>query len=484
MAEPTTTTTADQRMSPRDRGVIGILLVAAFVVILNETALNVALTPIMNDLGVDERLAQWLTTAFLLTMAVVIPVTGWLLERTPTRTAFVLAMSLFTLGTLICAMAPSFGLVLVGRIVQASGTAIMLPLLMTTVMQLVPPANRGAIMGNISMVISVAPALGPTMAGVVLEFASWRGVFGLMAPIGLAMLIVGALRISNINEVIKVPLDGWSIPLTVFGFGGVVYGLSLIGDESVPLLEVAGAFLVGGAAVVVFLVRQILLAREDRALLDLRVFQHSTFTISVVVMALAMMALFGTVIILPLILQRALHLEPLTVGLMLLPGGLLMGVLGPVTGRLFDRFGPRPLMLPASVAVAGVFWLLSTIQVDTPVWFVVACHMLMSACFAFMFTPLFTISLGSLPRHLYSHGSAVVGTVQQVAGAIGTAVFVTVMASQSAASQAAGASMEASMLQGSHVAFLSAGAVWTLAIVAIAFIRAPDLGDEAASMHH
>jgi len=483
VAEPITTTT-DQRLSPRDRSVIGILLVAAFVVILNETALNVALTPIMNDLGVDERLTQWLTTAFLLTMAVVIPVTGWLLERIPTRAAFVLSMSLFTFGTLICAVAPSFGLVLVGRIVQASGTAIMLPLLMTTVMQLVPPANRGAIMGNISMVISVAPALGPTMAGVVLEFASWRGVFALMAPIGLAMLIVGALRISNISELINVPLDGWSIPLTVFGFGGLVYGLSLIGDDSVPLLEVAGAFAVGVAAVVAFLLRQILLSRNDRALLDLRVFQHSAFTMSVVVMALAMMALFGTVIILPLILQRALHLEPLTVGLMLLPGGLLMGVLGPVTGRLFDRFGPRPLMLPASVAVAGVFWLLSTIQLNTPVWFVVACHMLMSACFAFMFTPLFTIALGSLPRHLYSHGSAVVGTVQQVAGAIGTAVFVTVMASQSAASQAGGASLEASLLQGSHVAFLSAGAVWTLAIVATAFIKAPDLGDESAPMHH
>ena len=169
---------------------------------------------------------------------------------------------------------------------------------------------------------------------------------------------------------------------------------------------------------------------------DLRAFQHGSFSISVIVMSLAMMALFGTIIILPLILQRALHLDPLTVGLMLLPGGLLMGLLGPVTGRLFDRVGPRPLMLPASVVIAGVFWLLSTIQLSTPWWLVVAAHMAMSASFAFMFTPLFTIALGSLPKDLYSHGSAVVGTVQQVAGAFGTAVFVTAMASQSAAAQA------------------------------------------------
>ncbi|MBK8445756.1 MAG: multidrug efflux MFS transporter [Micropruina sp.] len=484
MAEPTTAGVEQQWLTARDRSVITLLLVSAFVVILNETALNVALTTIMTDLQVDERTVQWLTTAFMLTMAVVIPITGWLLERIPTRTAFMLAMSLFTAGTLVCAVAPAFGLVLLGRIIQACGTAIMLPLLMTTVMQLVPPAHRGAIMGNISLVISVAPAVGPTMAGIVLQFTSWRGVFALMVPIGLAMLIVGSLRVVNVNELIRVPLDVWSIPLTVLGFGGLVYGLSLIGDDTVPAIELVVSFVVGAFAFAAFVWRQLRLARHDRALLDLRAFRHRAFTISIVVMALAMMALFGTVIMLPLILQRSLHLPPLTVGLMLLPGGLLMGVLGPVSGRLYDRFGPRPLMLPASVVVAVAFWLLSTISLSTPVWFVVACHVLMSASFAFMFTPLFTIALGSLPRPLYSHGSAIVGTVQQVAGAFGTAVFVTVFASQSATAVEAGASVEAAMLQGSHVAFLCAGAVWTLAIVATAFISAPEPADDALPMHH
>ena len=484
MAEPATTAVVDPpELGSRNRSVIAILLVAAFVVILNETAFNVALTSVMGDLHIEGRTVQWLTTAFMLTMAVVIPVTGWLLQRIPTRNAFVLAMSLFTTGTLACAVAPAFGLVLVGRVIQASGTAIMLPLLMTTVMQLVPPSRRGAIMGNISMVISVAPALGPTMAGLVLHFASWRGVFAMMVPIGLTMLIVGARRIVNVNEPTRVPLDIWSIPLTVLGFGGLVYGLSLIGDSRVPPAELITAFSVATLALVAFVVRQLLLARHDRALLDLRAFQHTAFTISVVVMALAMMALFGTVIMLPLILQQALHLEPLSVGLILLPGGLLMGVLGPVSGRLYDRVGPRPMMLPASVVVAGVFWLLSMIQLTTPWWLILACHMVMSACFAFMFTPLFTIALGSLPPNLYSHGSAIVGTVQQVAGAVGTAVFVTVLASQSASAQAAGASLEASLLQGSHVAFLGAGAVWTLAIVATAFIKAPDL-DDSLPIHH
>ncbi|MFT3860961.1 MDR family MFS transporter [Micropruina sp.] len=485
MAEPITEAVAERPgLSRRDRSVVTIVLVATFVVILNETALNVALTSIMGDLHVDERTVQWLTTAFLLTMAVVIPITGWLLERTPTHNAYLLATSLFTLGTVICALAPAFALVLFGRIVQASGTAIMLPLLMTTVMQLVSPAHRGAMMGTISMVISVAPAIGPTLAGVVLQFTSWRGVFVLMAPIGLIMLVVGALRMVSINDPIQVPLDVWSIPLTVAGFGGLVYGLSLIGDTTVPPAELIGVFGVGVVALAGFVWRQLLLARTERALLDLRTFRHRAFTISVIVMALAMMALFGVVIMLPLILQQALHLPPLTVGLMLLPGGLLMGLLGPVTGRLFDRFGPRPLMLPASVLIAGIFWLLSTIQLNTPVWVVVAAHMVMSASFAFMFTPLFTVALGSLPKQLYSHGSAIVGTVQQVGGAFGTAVFVTALAAQSAAAQESGAAIETSLLIGSRVAFLGAGAIWTFAIIATLFMTAPTLGDNHEPMLH
>ena len=470
-------------LSARDRSVITILLVAAFVVILNETALNVALYSVMSDLHVDERTVQWLTTAFMLTMAVVIPITGWLLERIPTRTAFTLAMSLFTTGTLICAISPVFGLLLAGRIVQASGTAIMMPLLMTTVMQLVPPQHRGALMGNISLVISVAPALGPTLSGLVLEVTSWRGVFGMMVPIGLAMLIVGRARIANVNEILDVPLDALSVLLTVVGFGGLVYGLSLIGDASVPAAQLAASFGAGAVGLVLFLWRQILLARADRALLDLRVFGEGPFSVAIVVMALAMMALFGTIIMLPLLLQQALHMEPLTIGLMLLPGGLLMGVLGPIVGRLYDRVGPKPLMLPASILVAGVFWLLATIQPGTPWWFVLICHVVMSGSFAFMFTPLFTIALGALPKQLYSHGSAVVGTVQQLAGALGTAVFVTVFATQSQVARESGMGAEASLLTGSHVAFLGAGAVWLLAIVAIAFLRDPRPGGDAPDPH-
>lgn len=455
------------------RSIIAILLVAAFVVILNETTMNVALTRIMADFGVTERNAQWLTTAFMLTMAIVIPITGWLLERLPTRAVFTLAMALFSAGTLICALSPTFAVLLGGRVVQASGTAVMMPLLMTTIMQLVPAQGRGQVMGTISMVISVAPAVGPTLSGILLQLGSWRLIFAVVLPIALGILALGRARLVNANTPRPVPLDGWSIPLTMLAFGPLIYGFSLIGDATVPFWQPMLAIGVGVGGLVAFCARQFVLQARERAFLDLRTFRFPTFSIATLMMAISMMALFGTIIMLPLLLQRVYGLEPLAVGLMMLPGGIAMGLLGPVIGRVYDRVGPRVLVVPASLVVLAVFWGYSMLTPATPWWLVMAGHVIMSVSFACVFTPLFTVALGSLPPRLYSHGSAMVGTVQQVAGAAGTALFVTVFAMQSQAAASTGASETAAMLAGSHWAFLGAGAVWTAAVIAGLFLRRP-----------
>ncbi|MGV8909442.1 MAG: MDR family MFS transporter [Propionicimonas sp.] len=458
--------------------VLGVLLVGAFVVILNETALNVALSKIMVDLAIDERTAQWLTTGFMLTMAVVIPITGWIMERLPTRAVFTLAMSLFSLGTLIAAMSWTFPLLLTGRLVQASGTAIMMPLLMTTVMELVPPGSRGRVMGTISLVISAAPAIGPTMSGVILQFLAWRYVFAIVLPIALAILLVGLRQVPNLNEPVSVKLDALSVPLAALGFGGLVYGLSLVGSPTAGWwLE--GALALGSVSLALFIWRQLVLQRTDAALLDLRTFTYPIFATAMGVMALAMAGLFGTIIALPLILQQVMHAQPLYVGLLLLPGALLTGLLGPVVGRLYDRVGPRWLVVPGSLAVGAGFVLFAQVAVTTPWWQLLIAHLCLSIGLAFMFTPLFTISLGALPPHLYSHGSAMVGTVQQVAGAAGTALFVTLM-STVAARQPAGTAAEVALATGARTAFLTVGVIWIGAIAASFFLRKPD---ETAFQH-
>ena len=195
------------RLSARDRTVIAVLLVSTFIVILNETIMSVALPVLMTDLQVDASVGQWLTAGFLLTMSVVIPITGFLIRRIPTRTLFGAAMTLFSTGTLVAAIAPGFAVLLAARVIQASGTAIMLPLLMTTVMTLVAPARRGAVMGNISIVISVAPAIGPTVSGIVLSLFGWRQMFWLVLPIALAGMLFGLRRMVSIGEPTSTPID-------------------------------------------------------------------------------------------------------------------------------------------------------------------------------------------------------------------------------------------------------------------------------------
>ncbi len=328
--------------------IIALLISATFVVILNETLMNVALPNLMQSLRIAEvSTVQWVATAFLLTMSVVIPTTGFLLSRLSTRQAFILAMGLFTLGTAVCAAAPAFPVLIAGRVIQAMGTAVMMPLLMTTILQLVPHERRGAVMGNVSIAISVAPAIGPALSGLILQHFEWRFLFIFMLPIALAMFAAGLLRLKNIGEAEdahKPALDLVSVLLTIPGFGGFVYGVNEIAVAPTPLT--VGVLVVGLVCLALFVRRQISLQQGGEPLLDLRVFALRPFATGLALMVVSMLTMFGTIILFPLFLQQMLHTDTLTTGLMMLPGGLIMGLAAPPVGRLFDRIGARPLVPP------------------------------------------------------------------------------------------------------------------------------------------
>ncbi|MFT4230360.1 MAG: MDR family MFS transporter [Microbacterium sp.] len=469
----------------REARVIWLLLGAAFVAILNETTMGVAIPHLIDDLSITAVMAQWLTTAFMLTMAVIIPVTGFLLQLMPTRRVFLLAISLFSLGTLLAAVSPGFAMLVVARVVQASGTAIMMPLLMTTLMTVVPANMRGRMMGRVSVVISLAPAIGPTLSGVVLDTLDWRWIFGIVLPIALAMLVAGARWMENIGDTDPAPIDVPSVILSALGFGGLVFGLSQIGGASQQAETGADAsgtasttlivsLGVGAVALALFVWRQLRLQRDDDALLDLRVFRSVNFTVSIVQMLLLSVAFFGAITVLPLFLQRVLELSATQSGLTVLPGAIAMGLLGPVIGRIYDRHGSRVLLVPGALLSSAMLWYYTTIGEHTSVWLLVAAQTVLSIGLALSFTPLFTASLGSLPSRLYSHGSAVVGTVQQVAGAAGIALLITVMASVTAAAQGAGAGATAAEAAGTQAAFLIAAIAGLPTVIGAFIIRKPD----------
>lgn len=482
---PSTQSHEEREFGPREQLAIWLLLGSAFTVILNETIMGVALSRLMEDLEITAAAGQWLTTAFLLTMSIVIPITGMLIQRLTTRTLFIIAMSFFVAGTLISAVAPGFSVLLIGRIVQACGTAIMMPLLMTTVTLLVPVHLRGSMMGRIGTVISVAPALGPTVSGLILQWLDWRWLFIFVLPIAVTALLLGILRLPNVGEQRVAKIDILSVLLSVLGFGGLVYGLSAVGERASggatidPLIPVV----IGVVSLGLFVWRQFVLQKSDGALLDLRTLKVKPYTFSVILFVFASMALFGSLILLPLYVQQVLGYETLEAGLVLLPGGLVMGLLGPYVGRMVDQRGARFMLVPGTLITALALWGMALFGDHTSIWQVMITHIVLSIGLAGVFTPLFTVSLGSLPGNLASHGSALISTAQQVAGAAGTALFVTVMTIVSATAAGSPSAVTPHYLaEGIHSAFLLGGAISTVGVVLAFFITEKKEEPEASAV--
>ncbi|MEV0076273.1 MDR family MFS transporter [Nocardia neocaledoniensis] len=447
--------------------VIRVLVLATFVVILNETIMINAIPRLMADLHVTEVAAQWVSTAFMLTMAAIIPTTGWFLQRVSTRQAYATAMGVFIAGTVISALAPTFAVLLIGRIIQAGGTAVMMPLLMTTLMTVVAEQDRGKVMGNVTLAISVAPAMGPVISGLILQVASWRWLFVIMLPIAGVVTWLGLRQLENVGEPEAGSIDVLSVALAALGFGGLVYGLSQFHGGS---YTTAGLIVAGGVVLVAaFALRQLQLQRNGTPLLDLRVFLSGTYAKALVLMAVAFLAMMGSMILLPLYLQNLRHLSPLETGLLVMPGGLAMGLLGPTVGKLFDKFGGRVLVIPGSIGIAVSLAGFTQISLSMPYWQLLGLHILLMVSLAAAFTPVFTLGLGALPMHLYSHGSSMLGTLQQVAAAFGTALVVTVMSARSTSLIDEGTDPTTAALDGMRLAFL-VSAVLALVVIAMAVL--------------
>lgn len=450
--------------TPNPAVLLGILVFSAMMMIFNETTVSVALPAIMQEFAVSADVAQWLLTGFMLTMAVVIPTTGFLIERLSTRTLYFAAMGLFIGGSVLAALSPAFVVLILARIVQAAGTAVMIPLLFTVTLNVVSPQRRGTVMGLNAVVISVAPALGPALAGAVLNAYTWHHIFWVMVPVPVLLVVCAFFFMRNVGETRSTPLDLPSVGLSVLAFGGLVYGLStftqlLTGESVAPAIALA----VGIAFTVVFVRRQRRLAARHRALLDFGAFRYRDFTCSIIAVVFIFGAFLGTVNLLPIYMQGALGLSTLLTGLLLLPGGVAQGIASPIAGRIYDAVGTRPLAVPGAIlmgASQAALWLL--LGEDTPAWVIVVSLIAVNVAMAMVMTPLLTASLSALPNALYSHGSAILNTLQQLGGAAGTAVLIGVMSLRVAAG--------ATQAEGSASAFVAGVVASIIALAAVSLV--------------
>jgi DHA2 family lincomycin resistance protein-like MFS transporter len=383
-----------------------------------------AIPELMKSFGESATTIQWLTTAYLLVVGVLVPVTAVLQQWFTTRQMFLSAMSLFFVGTLISAVSPTFGVLLAGRIIQAIGTGMLLPLIMNIIMTIYPPEKRGGAMGMLGLVVMFAPAIGPTLSGLIVDGLSWRWLFYLVIPFALLSILVGAAVMKNVSEVTKPRVDILSIVLSTIGFGGIVYGFSSAGEKGWSEPLVIWMIAAGAVSLALFIWRQLLLKNP---VMDLRAFRYPVFALVAVLMFVLLMTFFSSAIMLPMFMQGVLLMTAFKSGLVLLPGGILNGLMAPISGKLFDKFGPRVLVVPGlSIAVASL-WLFTRFDETTTTGFLIAAHITLMVGIALVMMPVQTAGLNQLPRHLHPHGTAILNTLQQVSGAIGIALYISIM---------------------------------------------------------
>ncbi|MBP1948617.1 MDR family MFS transporter [Virgibacillus litoralis] len=405
------------------------LIIGAFFAILNETLLNIALSTLMDEFGITVTTVQWMATGFLLVMGVVTPASAVLLQWFSTRQLFLGTMVIFSIGTAICAAAPTFPVLLAGRLIQAIGTGLLIPIIFNVFLLIFPPARRGKVMGFVGLVIMFAPAIGPTLSGVIVDHLGWRFLFITVIPFALFSIAFAYRYLINVSEVTKPKIDILSLIFSTVGFGGIVFGFSSAGEGETRFLNpvVFVPIVSGVVALILFSIRQFKL--ED-PLLNLRVFRFPMYSHAIILFIIIIMAMFSSEIILPMYMQGPLGVTPATAGLILLPGAILNGLMSPVMGHLFDKFGPRLLLIPASAVLCGTMFMMSRLDMNTPIWMIIVGYILLMLSVSAMMMPAETNGLNQLPKHLYPHGTAVMTTLQPVAGAVGVSVFISIMSAR------------------------------------------------------
>ncbi len=402
------------------------LLICGFVGMFSETALNIAISNLMDVFQISAATAQWLTTGFLLTLGILMPMTGWLLQRFTTRQLFIASLASSIVGTLIAALAFNFEMLMLARVLQAVGMGLLIPLMFNTILIVYPPEQRGAAMGFVGLVIMFAPATGPSVAGLLIEYFTWHYIFWLSLPFLIVGLLVGLKYLDNVTEVTKSRIDVISVILSTIGFGGVVFGFSKAGEGEGGWTSavVVSSIIIGLIALVLFALRQNVM-REP--MMNLRVFKYPMYIVGLVLVLACMMIILSSMIILPMFLQNGMGLTAFAAGLMLLPGSALNGILSPRMGRLFDKYGPRGLVISGLIIVVIALWFFSSISVVSSVAFLVTLHVGLMVGISMVWMPAQTNGLNQLPPELYPHGTAIMNTLQQVAGAIGTAVAISIL---------------------------------------------------------
>ena len=442
---------------------LAVLVFGTFVTVLNQTVVAPALPSVMAEMSVDASTAQWLTTGFTLVNAIMIPITAFLTDRFTTKRLFLVSMAIFTAGSALAGWGPSFAVLLLGRLVQAAGAGILMPLVMTVLMWTFPVDKRGTAMGLFGIVIAFGPAIGPTVAGVIIDRYTWHDMFYIITVLSAVVVLIGAFVLEKGGETNKdVSLDVPSVVLSSFGFGGLLYGLSTIGSYGLRADVIAGT-LVGVVALVFFFRRQL---KMEHPMLQVRVLANRKFLIATIIGMLVQGALLAAGILVPIYLQSLMGYSATVSGLVLLPGAIIMGAMGPIAGRLFDKHGPRVLALVGMGVLTLTTFCFAFLGTETGLITLTVLYTVRLFSLSLVNMPITTWGMNALDNELVNHGTSVNNTFRQVAGSLGTAIIVSASTIATNASARVMTPTQASIF-GIDVAFALAGVLCLIGFVMV-----------------
>lgn len=407
--------------------ILAALLFGMFIAILNQTLLNVALPKINTEFNISASTGQWLMTGFMLVNGILIPIMAYLFNKYSYRKLFLVALVLFTIGSLICAISMNFPIMMVGRVLQAIGAGVLMPLGSIVIITIYPPEKRGAAMGTMGIAMILAPAIGPTLSGYIVQNYHWNVMFYGMFIIGIIAILVGFVWFKLYQYTTNPKADIPGIIFSTIGFGALLYGFSEAGNKGWGSVEIETMFAIGIIFIILFVIREL---RMKSPMLNLEVLKFPTFTLTTIINMVVMLSLYGGMILLPIYLQNLRGFSALDSGLLLLPGSLIMGLLGPFAGKLLDTIGLKPLAIFGIAVMTYATWELTKLNMDTPYMTIMGIYVLRSFGMAFIMMPMVTAAINALPGRLASHGNAFLNTMRQLAGSIGTAILVTVMTTQ------------------------------------------------------
>lgn len=455
-------------LTSKQKVTLVVLILGAFVTVLNQTVVTPALPPIMAEMSIDAATAQWLTTGFTLVNAIMIPITAFLIDRFTTRSLFIVSMAIFALGSLLCGIAPNFPLLLTGRLAQAAGAGILMPMVMTVLMLMFPVERRGTAMGMFGVVIAFGPAIGPTVAGLVIDHYSWRDLFLAIALFAAVVIVITPFVLQKQQPNSEgVTLDKPSLILSTLGFGTMLYGFSVIGSSGISV-EAVVASIIGVIILIFFFRRQLSM---EKPMLNVRVLQNHKFLMGTIIGMLVQASLLSAGILMPIYLQSLMGYSATVSGLVLMPGAILMGIMGPIAGRLFDKHGPRVLSIVGMTLLVISTFAFATLNDSTDVVFLTVLYTLRMFSLSLVNMPITTWAMNALDNKVMNHGTSVNNTFRQVSGSLGTAILVSVYTLVAASLMGSMDSIHAS-ITGINVSFAVSGVLCTIGLImTIIFVK-------------